>query len=459
VQSVSEWAQLNFGGCKLGDKRRSKRLVQVAEEIANNPSASLPNQIELWGDLKAAYKLFDCDDVTFEAIARPHWEQTKQSATGRCLVIGDTTEFNFGKHRQIKGAGPTGNGSGQGFLLHNALLVQADSEEIIGVAGQTIHYRKEKTSKKENASQRMKRKRESEIWGTVIDQIGKPSEDAEYVHVFDRGGDNFEVYCRLLQNDSGWVIRASKLSRYILAGDSEQRMQLKDYLPQLKRLGAYTLCLRSRGDQAAREAQIEVRVGRIKIPKPRHTSPWVRKLQQPPIAMNVIEVVEVNAPKGVTPVRWVLFTSLPVETFDDAWVIIGYYELRWLVEEYHKAIKTGCCAESRQLKAASRLEAFVGLTGVVAVRLLKLKSLARTNPNVPAQRVVPRVWLEMLKLARKGLNRVHDLTVGQFYREVAKLGGFLGRKGDGEPGWITIWRGWEKLNMYVFVASKLKIKV
>lgn len=459
MQSVSEWAQLNFGGCDLGDKRRTKRLVKVAEEIANNPSASLPNQIELWGDLKAAYKLFDCDEVTFEAIARPHWEQTKQSAMGRCLVIGDTTEFNFGKHRQITGAGPTGNGSGLGFLLHNALLVNAESEEIIGVAGQTIHYRKEKTSKKENASQRMKRKRESEIWGTVIDQVGKPSEDAEYVHVFDRGGDNFEVYCHLLQNDSGWVIRASKLSRFILAGNSEQRMPLKDYLPRLKRLGSYTLCLRSRDNQPAREAQIEVRVGHIKIPKPRHTSPWVRKLQQPPIAMNVIEVVEVNAPKGVTPVRWVLFTSLPVETFDDAWVIIGYYELRWLVEEYHKAIKTGCCTESRQLKAASRLEAFVGLTSVVAVRLLKLKSLARTNPDVPAQRVVPRVWLEMLKLARKGLNRVHDLTVGQFYREVAKLGGFLGRKGDGEPGWITIWRGWEKLNMYVYVASKLRIKV
>jgi hypothetical protein len=459
MQSVSEWAQLNFGNCDLKDKRRTNRLVQVAEDIANNPSASLPNQIELWGDLKAAYKLFDRDEVTFEAIARPHWEQTKQSAEGRCLVIGDTTEFNFGKHRKIEGAGPTGNGSGQGFLLHNALLVQADTEEIVGVAGQTIHYRKKKKAKKENASQRMKRKRESEVWGTVIDQVGKPSDDTEYVHVFDRGGDNFEVYCRLLQNHSGWVIRASKLSRYVLAGDSEERMQLKDYLPQLKLLGSYTLSIRSRDQQPAREAQMEVRIGRIKIPQPRHTSPWVRKLKQPPIAMNVIEVVEVNAPKGVTPIRWVLFTSLSVETFEDAWLVIGYYESRWLVEEYHKAIKTGCRTETRQLKAAGRLEAFVGLTSVVAVRLLQLKSLARTKPDVPAQRVVPRVWLEMLKLARKGLNRVHDLTVGQFYREVAKLGGFLGRKSDGEPGWITIWRGWEKLNTYVYVASKLKIKV
>jgi len=458
MQSVTQWAQLNFGSCQLGDKRRTNRLIEVAEQVASNPSASLPNQIERWGDLKAAYRLFDRDEVTFEAIARPHWERTRQSAQGRCLVIGDTTEIDFGKDRQIEGIGETGNGSGQGFLLHNALLVHADSEAIIGVAGQTIHYRKKKrkSKKQENAAQRLKRKRESEVWGKVIDDIGEPAEGVEYVQVFDRGADNFEVYCHLLQNRSQWVIRAAKLNRYVLSGESEERMQLKDYLPRLKRLGQYTLSLRARPGQSAREAQIEVRVGRIKIPRPHHVSPWVGKLKQPPIAMHVIEVVEVHAPRGVTPIRWVLLTSLPVQTFDAAWQIIGYYEMRWLVEEYHKALKTGCRTEFRQLKTAGRLEALVGLTSVVAVRLLKLKSLARVDPEVPAQRVVPRIWLRMLKLARKRLPRVHDLTVGQFYREVAKLGGFLGRKGDGDPGWITIWRGWEKLNMYVFVASKLK---
>ncbi len=460
MQSTMEWAQLNFGACELGDKRRTKRLVQVAEQVGNHPSASLPNQIERWSDLKAAYRLFDNDKVTFEAIVRPHWELTKQAATGRCLVIGDTTEFDFGKNREIEGLGPTGNGSGQGFLLHNALLVNAESNEIIGVAGQTIHYRKKKKSKKrENSARILKRKRESEVWGTVIDQIGKPGDEVEYVHVFDRGGDNFEVYCRLLKNHGQWVIRVSRMNRYVLAGESEKRMSLKDYLPQLQVLGHYTLSLRARPGQAARDAQIEVRVGRLKIPRPRHVSPWVRSLNQLPIAMNVIEVVEVNAPKGVTPIRWVLFTSLPVATFEHAWAVIGYYESRWLVEEYHKAVKTGCAAESRQLKAAGRLEALIGLISVVAIRLLQLKSLARTNPEIPAQRVVPRVWLQMLKLARKNVTRVDDLTVGQFYREVAKLGGFLGRKSDGDPGWITIWRGWEKLNTYVFVASKLKITV
>lgn len=466
MQPVNEWAQVNFGACDLGDKRRTNRLMKVAEQFANNPSASLPNQLDRWADLKAAYRLFDCEQVTFEAIARPHWLQTRkqaQQAGDRILVIGDTTELDFGKYRELQGVGPTGNGSGQGFLLHNAMMIDADSHEIFGIAGQTIHYRKKKqrsTKPLSTARRRRQKDRESLVWGKVIDDIGTPADNTQYVHVFDRGADNFEVYCHLLKQRSDWVIRASQMARYVLAGEEGnlERMRLKTFIGQLKPFGRYTLSLRTRGKQAARDAELEVRVGKVQIPRPLHVSPWVRELAQPPIPMWVVEVVEVNAPKGVTPIRWVLFTSLPTKTFKDAWQVIGYYELRWLIEEYHKALKTGCRAESHQLKTGDRLEALVGLASVVAVRLLKLKSIARTSPDVPAQRVVPAVWLRMLKLASKGLNRVHDLTTGQFYRAVAKLGGFLARTGDGEPGWITIWRGWENLNMYVTVASKLKLQ-
>lgn len=460
MQAASEWAQLNFGKCELGDKRRTDRLMQVAERVANNPSGSLPDQLDNWGDLKAAYRLLDREEVTFQAIAQPHWDLTRQKARGRTLILGDTTELDFGRFREIENVGPTGNGTGKGFLLHSAMMVDAETKEILGVAGQQIHHRKRKSksTKRLNAAQRLKTKRESEVWGKVIEDIGSPAANTEYVHVFDRAADNFEVYCHLLHQRGDWVIRASKMNRYVLVGAEDASMTLKDFMSQLTPIGSYTLSLRSRAKQEARDANMEVRIGTIKLPRPRHVSPWVRKLNQPPIEMHVIEVVEMNAPKGVTPIRWVLLTSLPVKNFADAWKVIEYYELRWLIEEYHKALKTGCRTESRQLKTAGRLEALVGLTSVVAVRLLQLKSFARTQPDVPAQRVVPRVWLQMLQLASKNLNRVDELTVGQFYRAVAKLGGFLGRKHDGEPGWITIWRGWEKLNMYVCVASQLKIK-
>lgn len=458
TEPISDWAQRNFGGCDLGDKRRNRRLIQVAEQMSANPSASLPGQFPKWTDLKAAYRLFDGDHATLSSIAGPHWQLTRQfgGQRNRVLVLGDTTELDFGRMRIISGVGPTGNGSGQGFLLHNAMMVDADTEEILGMAGQAIHLRKKKKkgAKKENATERLKRARESQVWGTVIDDIGPPQNDTQYIHVFDRGADNFEVYCRLLDQCGDWVIRAGKLDRWVLGEDNE-RLKVKDYLEQMKTLGHYDLELRARPKQKARTATLEVRTGSVKIPRPKHVSPWVRQRKQEPIAMNVIEVVETNPAKGIKPIRWVLFTSLPVGSWAKVWELIGFYEQRWLIEEYHKALKTGCKTESRQLKTKDRLEALVGLTSVVAIRLLQLKSFARTNPEKKARSVVPSVWLRMLKIAGK-LSNVSDLTVGQFYREVAKLGGFLARKSDGEPGWITIWRGWEKLNTYVQLSTQLE---
>ena len=124
---------------------------------------------QTWADLKAAYRLFDQSEVTFEAVAKKHWEQTRHCPPGRYLVLADTTELDFGIHREIPGLAPTGNGGGGGFLLHSGLMVAAEGEEIVGLAGQTIHYRKP-VPKKENTTQRLKRDRESEIWGKVIDQ-------------------------------------------------------------------------------------------------------------------------------------------------------------------------------------------------------------------------------------------------------------------------------------------------
>lgn len=453
---ASVWSREQFGGCQLGDVRRTRRLIQVAEQVVNNPSASFPRQMASWGDLKAAYRLFDCDDVTFQAIAQPHWEQTRSVGPGRYLVLGDTTEIDFGYHREIDGLSRIGNGSGSGFLLHNGLLIEAEREAIIGIAGQTIHYRKP-APKKENRSQRLKRPRESQVWGTVIDQIGQPAEGVQLIHVFDRGADDFEVFCHLLANKDDWVIRVKSMNRLIHTPTGE-KVPLATYLQTLQLGGTYELNLRARPRQPARTAKLEVRFGALSIPIPRHRSPYVKAFNPAPITMSVVWVREVDPPAKTKPIEWVLYTSLPVDTFEDAWVVIGYYECRWLVEEYHKAIKTGCSVQRRVLRKAQRLEAVVGLMSVAAVRLLQLKSVARQEPDRPARAVVPGLWLQMLKAARKNLRRIHDLTIRQFYRELAKLGGFLGRRHDGDPGWITIWRGWEQLNTLVR-GAELAIKL
>jgi len=137
----------------------------------------------------------------------------------------------------------------------------------------------------------------------------------------------------------------------------------------------------------------------------------------------------------------VLWTSLPMTSFDEAWQVIKDYEKRWLIEEFHKAIKTGCRLEARQEMQAHRLEAVAGITCVLALRWLQLKTIATTHPDLPAARIVPKIWLKMLSALRKR----KLLTVRDFFRHLAGLGGFLMRKGDGEPGWITLWRGLDKL--------------
>ena len=173
--------------------------------------------------------------------------------------------------------------------------------------------------------------------------------------------------------------------------------------------------------------------------------------------MWVVETREINPPPGTKAARWVLLCSEEVGDFHAAWEALEHYEKRWLIEEFHKALKSGCRLEERQYETARRLEAVTGVLGIVAVRLLQLKMLARNEPQRPAEQAVPRRWIQMLQSLRKRRLKA-PWSVRDFYRELAKLGGFLGRKSDGEPGWMTLWRGFEKLHLCLRGADALQRK-
>jgi hypothetical protein len=436
---VNKWAEQQFGTCDLGDLRRTRRLVKFAAQVAADPDASTPTQTEEWHDLKAAYRMIGKKDVTFDAIAQPHWQQTRQRDSGTWLIISDTTEVNFGATNQASGLGPLGQGVGRGFLLHSGLMIHPETEEVIGLAGQKIRYRKP-VAKTESRTARLARDRESRIWGELTKQIGPPPEGVRFVQVCDRGADNFEVYCQLLQERHDWVIRVARLNRVIW--HDEREMPLDEYLPLLPLAGTYELSYRSK-EHGPRTAQIEVRFGMVSVPAPRQKSPWLRDQGITLICMNVVDVREVNAPAGVEPLHWVLFTSLQVTTFDESWTVIEYYEKRPVVEDFHKSLKTGCQVEERQYEASKRLEAITALLCVTAVRLLQLRCAARQTPERPAEEVVPSHWIIVLSRLRG--RRI--VTVRDFFRQLAGLGGHLLRKCDGEPGWITLWRGFEKLHL------------
>jgi len=442
--NVNDWSQEQFGRCELGDRRRTARLVRYAAQAAADPSSSTPHQTECWDDCKAAYRLIENEEVSFTAITAPHYQTTRARSEGTWLLISDTTETHFpGRH--VRGLGPTGNGGGRGFLLHSSLMVRPDGGEIVGLAGQVIHYRRP-VKREPGGAQRVRRKdRESVIWSQVIEQIGPAPEGVRFVHVFDRGGDQFELYCRMARHDTGWVVRACQLTRKILTPDG-QRMPMSDYLAGIPVAGTYTLNLPANQKQVARTAEMEVRFGPLTTPRPQHISQWVKQSGIEEIAMWVVETREINPPPGVKAARWVLLCSEEVRNFKAAWEALERYEKRWLIEEFHKALKTGCRLEERHYETAKRLEAVAGVLSVLAVRLVQLKMLARNEPQRPAEQVVPRKWIDMLRSLRKRPPKA-SWSVRDFYRELAKLGGFLGRKSDGEPGWMTLWHGFEKLHL------------
>jgi hypothetical protein len=440
-----DWAARHFGDADLGDVRRNRRLVTYAAAAAADPSGSIAQQCGGdWNDTKAAYALFDNDHVTFTAVCTPHWQTTRQTPPGCYLLLGDTTEVDFGSHRDLADASALGNGSGRGFLLHAALLVGADTEEVFGLAGQVIPYRQPAPAR-ESAARRRQRDRESMVWTQVIEAVGPPPAGARWIHVLDRGADNFEVFCQVRQQRTDGVIRASCLHRKVQTAEGLP-LELRQVLAGLPLAGRYDLTLRARPKQPARTAPLEVRYGSLVMPRPRVSSPYAR--QQAPLPLQVVWVRERQPPAGQAGLSWVLYTTLPVTSYAEAVRIVAYYERRWVIEEWHKALKAGCQAERRQLHRAERLEPLLGVLGIVAVRLLQLRALARTQPQRLASDAVPGDYVRVLRRLRRAKAGA-IWTVAQFFREVAQLGGFLARRGDGEPGWQAIWDGWEKLQWIV----------
>lgn len=436
------WVEMNFGEVDLGDKRLTKRLQRLAGNALKMPHGRITAQNCVWADTKAAYRFYDNENVTFDKVAGQHWQQTRQTRPGRYLLICDTTEIDHTQHKATKGLGILGNGKGRGMQLHSCLMYDSTAKQIVGTAGALIHYRK-LVPKGETETQRLNRLRESHVWGTLADQIGTATEGSQWIHVWDRGGDNFESMCHVVLAKNDFVIRASRLNRKVIGSDGSS-IELKKAIDQAKVLGTYDVDVRTRNKDAARVAKMEVSVINVLYPRPKHHSRWVKSCSIQEITLNVVIARELNPPKGSTRILWGLLTTLPVVTVDDAMQVIHDYENRWLIEEYHKVIKTGCSIEHHSLETADRLEPLIGLLSVIGTRILQLKLIGRNQPEAKAKTHVPADWLEAMQLYRPSVN-FDTLTVYQFLREIAKLGGFLARSGDGEPGWITIWRGIEIL--------------
>jgi hypothetical protein len=430
------WAERTFGGVQLHDKRRTGRAVQAASKLAENPLGSLPAQMHTWKETKAVYRLLDEPDVTFAALMQPHFEQTRDqaNASGVVLLVQDTTDIDLSHRHKISGVGQIGNERGRGFFVQTVLAVRPQTREVLGCLAQEPFVRIPAPDGEQRYQRRQREERETDVWKRQVSAIGTPASGSMWVHVGDRGADMFPFFQACQATQTHFLVRAAQ-NRRVQEGEDEisySLTQARAFPSQASR----PFEVPARHGRQGRSTQLQLAFGQMTLLPPRYE----RRVSKEPLTVWVIRVWEEQAPEGEEPLEWVLLTSVPTTTLEHAWERVDWYRCRWSVEDYHQCLKSGCRIEERQLQSVDGLIRLLGLLSPLAVRLLQVRALAREDPERPAHEVIDPVMLAVL--AQRCGGSPATMTLGTFWTEVARLGGYLARAHDGPPGWRTIWKGW-----------------
>jgi hypothetical protein len=438
--TAQEWAEQNFGSANLRHRRRTRRLVQSAAAIATLPEKPF-NQVFNWNGLRGFYNLCDQEVATLPAIQGPHWELTRQ-AMGQhelVLIVHDTSELDFTDHPSLQGAGPIGDGQGQGFLQHNSLAVLPKPRQVLGLAYQQLRVRQEAPAT-EHTRKRKRRQRESALWLEGITASGRPRAGCCWVDVGDRGSDIYEAMVASRDVGHDFLFRVTQNRQVWTTAEHEQLVGLRDFACSLPSQGCDPVEIPGRGGRASRTATVQMAAAPVWIPAPEGT---LQRWSQPILAAWVLRIWEANAPQGVEPLEWILVCSVPTQGLEELKTRRDWYCCRWMVEVFHHIEKNGCKEEARRFETAARMEACLAILSVVAVRIFQLRTALEAQPEAAAEQVATAAEIQVLCAFHH--QDAESLTVRDFVRGVAKLGGFLGRKHDGEPGVLTLWRGYQRL--------------
>jgi hypothetical protein len=438
--SPRAWAEQNFASANLRHRRRTRRLVQAAATIAMHPEKPF-NQAFDWNGLRAFYNLCDQKVATLRAIEAPHWELTRQAMAEHSLVLilHDTSELDFTDHPTLQGAGPIGDGRGRGFLQHNSLAVLPHPRQVLGLAYQQLRVRQEAPAK-EHTQKRKRRPRESGLWLEGITASGRPPQGCRWVDVGDRGSDIYEAMVASQEVGHDFLFRVTQNRQVWTTVDQEQLIGLRDFACSLPSQGCDQVAIPGRGGRETRTATVQMAAAPVWIPAPEGT---LQRWSQPIVAAWVIRIWEANAPQGHEALEWILVCSVPTGTLQELKERRDWYCCRWMVEVFHNIEKNGCREEARRFETAARMEACLAILSLVAVRIYQLRTALQSQPDAPAQQVATTEEIEVLCAWHK--QEANSLSVRAFVRGVAKLGGFLGRRCDGDPGVLTLWRGYQRL--------------
>ena len=458
------FGQEHFGEAYLADDRRTRSLVDLADRFRRHPHGTLPHKCKDPNTLRRCYDLMNADAVTHEAVLAPHVQRTLrlvQQQRGVVLILHDGSELDYSGltslHEQL---GQIGNGFGQGYECLNSLAVLPEGRTVLGLVSQLLHVRPRVPQDETRAQRRDREDRESLLWLKAVDAVAEatrrcrrrlglsgPPEGLLEIDVADRGADTFEFMDHEDLLARKYVLR-SKHDRRIRVGHGGDgpSAKLHEHLRTLPERGRRLLSLPGRGERAARETTVSVAWAAVEVPPSKERRCQGRRQ---PLSAWALRVWEATPPASGEAVEWFLLTNAPVEAAEGAWEKVDWYCCRWLIEEFHKAQKTGCSIEDLQFEKAARLRPMIALLSVAATTLLGLRDLSRDAGlrDLPATEVVDEEQVEVLSGWRYGRRR--GLTVGEFFRALARLGGHQGRRGDGEPGWLVLWRGWADLQRLV----------
>jgi len=438
--------QAMFGHAQLGDQRRSNRAALAFDQGCRHPGGTLPEKLTSPADLKALYRLCACEEVTHAALLaamREHAFKRIAAEEGPVLLLHDATELDYTTSASIRDdLGQIGKGTHHGYICQNVLAVAAESGEVLGLVDQILHCRDKVPDGETLAQHRARETRESLLWlkGTVH----LPA-DVQWIDVADQGASTFEFLEHEFKSGRRFVIRNGK-PRKAYAGHEPigPTYDIKEHVGRSTELGRFAMDVQAqRGRKARKGAEFAVRAIPVLVCPP-HAK--YGNHGDDPLPLWVVEVIEVNPPSGEKPIEWVLLTNEPVRSFQDAWRVIEWYERRWIVEEYHKAMKTGCRIEDLQFTAVERLQPAIALVSAIATTLLNLRDASR-RADAHTRQVTTLLACEYVEVL--SLWRYHKacltMTIHDFYMALARLGGHQNRKHDHAPGWLVLWRGWTKL--------------
>jgi hypothetical protein len=452
----------DLANVKTVDKRHADRVIAVTRRAVSAPGASFPRMMENDAELEGAYRLFSNRRVSPAAIFEAHFSASAtrvRAAGARVVVTHDTTACSFGGEGERAELGTLAN-NGNGLAVHVALALSTDGLPF-GLLDVRTHTRLAPVDSKKTYRKRPPSEKESARWAaTVDDAMRRVGAGPEVVHVMDREADSYLLLDHLCEHEQSFVIRVCQERRIV--DDEHEYLQTAIETIDASVEREVPLSPRSnyRRQQGAKETHPprDARVATLAIGARTFTIQAGKTHRKhascPTRTLNVVRVWEPTPVDGEPAVEWRLITNLPIETPEQLEQIIDCYRLRWRIEEFFKALKTGCAFENRQLESRHALENALAILAPVACRLLLLRSLARRTPSAPATAALSATQLEVLRAISKRFKLAARPTIREALFAIAGLGGFLKR--NGEPGWQTIGGGFERLLEAVAVWNAAK---